>query len=214
MTLLLSGFEPFAGETVNPSWDAIAHLGSGLIAGHQVVTLRLPCVFDHAVSVLQTQMVEIQPAVVLCVGQAGGRSRIGIERVALNVMDAPIPDELGNQPVDVPVIASGPAGYFATIPVKSALARVRNAGIPAEVSNSAGTFVCNAVFYAALHLAEVRALPIKVGFIHVPFSPAQAVLHGGAPSMGVAIMRDAVVLAAEAALTQSTDLLMGAGSSH
>ncbi|GGE42647.1 pyrrolidone-carboxylate peptidase [Agaricicola taiwanensis] len=213
MSVLLTGFAPFAGETVNPSWDAIERLSTGTIAGHAVETLRLPCVFQLAAERLEEAIAATTPSVVISVGQAGGRSRIGIERVAINIDDCRHADESGAQPVDAPVVANGPDAYFATVPVKSILARLMKAGIPAEVSNTAGTFVCNHVFYLARHLAETRLPDMKVGFLHVPFSPLQAVARE-APSMSVTMMRDAVALATEVALTSNGDILLAAGSSH
>jgi pyroglutamyl-peptidase len=214
MTLLLTGFAPFGGETSNPSWDAIERLGSGTIAGHDVVVRRLPCSFEQAAEELQQALVAVRPSVLICVGQAGGRTRIGLERIAINVDDTVYADEAGYRPVDLPVIPGGPAAYFATVPLKATLGRLQKAGVPVEVSQTAGTFVCNHIFYVALHLAATQYPELKVGLMHVPYSPAQAVAHGGAPSMSLTMMRDAVSIAAEVALTTDHDQLLAAGSRH
>lgn len=137
--VLLTGFEPFAGDTVNPSWGAVSPLHGRRIAGHRVVARRLPVVFGASLKTLRAAICETQPRVVLCVGQAGGRAAISIERIAINVDDARIPDNAGACPVDAAIVADGPAAYFSTLPIKSMLAALREADIPAEVSQTAGT---------------------------------------------------------------------------
>uniref|UniRef100_UPI00258BC2E8 pyroglutamyl-peptidase I n=1 Tax=Pseudomonas sp. TaxID=306 RepID=UPI00258BC2E8 len=138
----------------------------------QVVARQLPCVFGAANDALRTAVSTSRPDVVIAVGQAGGRSEISLERVAINVDDASIRDNAGAQPVDVPVVADGPAAYFSTLPVKAIVRALRLRGFPAGVSQTAGTFVCNHVFYGLMHATQNQA--VKAGFIHVPFLPEQA----------------------------------------
>ncbi|HEY0945805.1 MAG TPA: pyroglutamyl-peptidase I [Opitutaceae bacterium] len=182
-TVLLTGFEPFGGETVNPSALAVRALDGRVISGWRVVAAVLPCAFGGALAVLEKQLRAVRPGLVICVGQAGGRAEISVERVAINVDDARIPDNAGAQPIDRPVVARGPAAYWSTLPIKAIVAALRARGFPAGVSQTAGTFVCNHVFYGAMHLLR-RRRGVRAGFIHVPWLPEQAVrVIGGAPSL-------------------------------
>ncbi|HEX2082687.1 MAG TPA: pyroglutamyl-peptidase I [Xanthomonadaceae bacterium] len=172
-TVLLTGFAPFEAEAVNPSWQVVSALKGRRIAGHRVVARELPTEFGASLRMLRHAIREARPRLVLCVGLAGTRSRISLERVAINVDDARIPDNAGRQPVDVPVVRGGPAAYFSTLPIKAMLAALREAGIPVEVSQSAGTFVCNHVFYGLMHALRRRPA-IRAGFVHVPWPAAHA----------------------------------------
>ncbi|TXH72035.1 MAG: pyroglutamyl-peptidase I, partial [Lysobacteraceae bacterium] len=149
--VLLTGFEPFGGERRNPSWEAVRRLRGARIAGHRVVVARLPVAFADSLPVLRRALREYRPALTICIGQAGGRARISLERVALNLIDARIPDNTGAQPVDKPVVVDGPAAYFGSLPVKAMLVALDAAGFSAELSHSAGTYVCNQVFYGLMH---------------------------------------------------------------
>lgn len=211
-TILLTGFEPFGGETDNPSWDAVAALQGRRIAGHRVVSRRLPVVFGESLRVLRSAIRELDPALVLCIGQAGGRSAVSFERIAINVDDARIADNAGACPVDAAIVASGPAAYFATLPIKAMHAAVNRAGIPAEVSQTAGTYVCNHVFYGLMH--ALRGRGIRAGFVHIPYSPQQAARHPGAPSLPVDLVVDALRIAVRVALTTGEDLRVAAGAEH
>src|SRR5207253_6250850 len=184
MKTLVTGFEPFGGESVNPALDAVLRLPPSLGA-LEIMTAALPSVFGRAVAALEDALVATRPDIVLCVGQAGGRAELSLERVAINVDDARIPDNDGHQPIDRPVVAGGPTAYFATLPIKAAVRALREAGLPAAVSNTAGTFICNHVFYGLMHLAATRRLPLRGGFLHVPFLPSQAARLGGTPSMAL-----------------------------
>ena len=186
--ILVTGFEPFGGERMNPSWEIAQALDGWQCEGHVVRAVRLPCVFGDALRALDAALAEHRPALVVCVGQAGGRGEISVERVAINVDDARIPDNLGRQPIDATVHADGPAAYFSTLPIKAIARDVRAAGIAAAVSNTAGTFVCNHVFYALMHrLATAPALAhARGGFVHVPYTPEQAAGRAGVPSMALA----------------------------
>lgn len=160
--VLITGFEPFGGRQVNASWEAVKLLAD------EFDTRLLPCVFDAATDELWDAIERTEPDVVLCTGLADDRTVVSIERVAINVADARIPDNSGAQPVDRPIVADGPAAYFATIPVKACVASVESAGVPVELSNSAGTFVCNHVLYGLLHHAATRRPGLRGGFVHVP----------------------------------------------
>jgi pyroglutamyl-peptidase len=184
MKALVTGFEPFGTDAVNPSREAVLQLAPRL--GELAVETRiLPTVFGRAIAALEDAVATVRPDIVLCVGLAGGRAELSLERVAINVDDARIPDNDGQQPIDRPNVAGGPAAYFTGLPVKAAVLALREAGLPAIVSNTAGTFVCNHVFYGLMHLAASRSLPLRGGFLHVPFLPSQAAQQGGAPSMAL-----------------------------
>src|SRR5436309_2340750 len=184
MKALVTGFEPFGGEPINPALEALERLPPR-IGAVAIATRVLPAVFGQALDALEAAVRESNPDIVLCVGLAGGRAALSLERVAINIDDARIPDNKGRQPIDLPVVAGGPAAYFATLPIKAAAAALREAGLPAMVSNSAGTFVCNHVFYGLMHLAATRRLDLRGGFLHVPYLPSQAARQDGAPSMAL-----------------------------
>ena len=209
--ILLTGFTPFGNEDVNPSWEAVRVLDGTPIGGHVVVARLLPTAFAESQRELALLMDEVEPAILLGVGQAGGRSRVSIERVAINVQDARIPDNAGAQPIDVAVVADGPAAYFSTLPIKAMLKALLAAGLPAEVSNTAGTFVCNHVAYLMLHLAALRR-DARAGFIHIPYLPAQAVRFPNAPSMSREDVVRALSIALEVAATRRGDDHFGAGT--
>lgn len=213
-TILVTAFEPFGGEQVNPSWEAVKELDGCLIDGARVAARQLPCVFGGALDALYTQIDELCPDLVFCVGQAGGRADISVERVAINVNDARIPDNQGNQPIDTPVVAGGPAAYFATLPIKSLTYGLREAGIPASVSHTAGTFVCNHVMYGLLHYLATTQSPARGGFIHIPYLPEQATKHPGAPSMTAETVIAALETMIKLALRHHEDIVFGAGTTH
>jgi pyroglutamyl-peptidase len=206
--VLLTGFEPFGGEAVNPSWQAVQALHGRRIAGHRLVAAQLPTVFGTALTQLHALLRQHRPAVVICVGQAGGRAALSLERVAINLDDALIADNAQSQPIDTPVVAGGPAAYFTTLPVKAMLVALQGKGLAAEVSQTAGTFVCNHVFYGLMHaLATQRACRnTRGGFVHVPWLPEQ-----GTPSMELQEMVAGLRLAVRVALTTRKDLAVAAG---
>lgn len=215
-TLLITGFEPFGGQTVNPSWE-VARTLQGRTLGPaampvRVQALQLPCVFDLALQVLLQHMQHPHLVAVLALGQAEGRSDISVERVAINVNDARIPDNAGGQPVDTPVVTGAPAAYFSTLPIKRIVAGLRAGGLPASVSQTAGTFVCNHVFYGLLHALQGRAVP--AGFIHLPLLPEQAARWPGAtpPSLPLALQVQAIETAARLALEAGPDLPQSGGT--
>lgn len=212
--VLVTGFEPFDNDTVNPSWEAAQRLDGWRCEGHDVLARRLPCVYRAIRPRLSALLDELSPDIVIALGLAGGRVDFSLERVAINVDDARIPDNADEQPIDRPSAADGPAAYFTTLPIKAILRRVRAAGIPASVSNSAGTFVCNHTFYMARHLAETGRHGFRAGFIHVPYLPEQAARHPGAASMSVDTLVAALKIAVETSIRIEHDELVVAGATH
>ncbi|AGE17028.1 pyroglutamyl-peptidase I [Serratia marcescens] len=211
--VLITGFEPFGGERLNPSWEVVKQLNDMELVGTRIVARQLPCVFGAALEALNAAIDEVQPLMVLAVGQAGGRTDITIERVAINVDDARIPDNQGQQPVDEPIVAGGPAAYFSTLPIKAMVSSMREAGIPASVSQTAGTYVCNHVMYGLLHRLSGQR-EVKGGFIHIPYLPEQAAAHPGAPSMAASTVLFALELAVSIALQVEHDLKVAGGATH
>ncbi|WP_421741569.1 pyroglutamyl-peptidase I [Cellulomonas sp.] len=207
--VLVTGFGPFDGQPVNASWLAVQELASQWDAPPELVVRELPVSFRGARQQLRVAIAEMAPDLVVCVGEAGGRAAVGVERVAVNVIDARIPDVDGSAPVDVPVIAGAPAAFFSTLPVKACAAAVRDAGMPVEVSNTAGLFVCNATFYALQHLLAGRP-EVRSGFVHVPRTPAQ--VDPGAPAMSLDDAATALHALLRAALSTTTDLRESAGT--
>ncbi|MCW5582102.1 MAG: pyroglutamyl-peptidase I [Luteimonas sp.] len=205
-TVLLTGFEPFAGAASNPSWEAVRVLHGRRIAGHRVVARELPVAFGASLATLRAAIRAARPGAVICVGLAAGREAISLERIAINVDDARIPDNAGRQPVDTPVVGGGPDAYFATLPVKAILAALRTAGIPAEVSQTAGTYVCNHVFYGLMHALR-RRHGVRAGFIHVP--PA---LDAGARGLPLDTIVDALRIAVRVTLSTDKDARVPAGA--
>ena len=172
MRILLTGFEPFGGDSVNPSWLVAQQLEGMSFAGAQVQAVQLPCVFGISAQVLVQALAQHQPDVVLALGLAQGREGISIERVAINVDDARMADNAGRQPIDTPVVPGGPAAYFSTLPIKRLAQGLQQAGHPAHISQTAGTFVCNHVFYALQH--HLLGQHVMSGFVHLPALPEQA----------------------------------------
>jgi len=208
-TVLVTGFDPFGTSAVNPSWMAVQALHGRQIGGHRIVGAQLPTVFGHSLEALRDLLLRHRPALAICTGQAGGRAALSLERVAINVNDARIPDNAGAQPVDTPIIAGGPAAYFTTLPIKAMLAGLLEAGINAEVSQTAGTFVCNHVFYGLMHDLAVHTelRQTRGGLIHVPWLPSQ-----GQPSMRLDEIVEGIKLAIEYALATVTDIRLEAGA--
>lgn len=207
--MLLTGFDPFGGESVNPSWQAVQALDGRLIEGHRVVAVQVPTAFKASLETLSKALDEHAPRVVVAVGQAGGRDGISLERVAINLIDARIPDNAGDQPVDVPVVADGPAAYFTRLPIKAALQALMREGIAAHVSQTAGTYVCNHVFYGLMHML-CGQLDIRAGFVHVPWSPEQAAQHHQ-PGMALDEVAQALTIILATALTVREDAHFAAG---
>jgi len=213
-TILVTAFEPFGGESLNPSWEAVRALDGKTLGGARIVARQLPVVFSDVLGVLYAAMDEVQPDLILSVGQAGGRSDITLERIGINVDDARIPDNAGQQPVDEPIVADGPAGYFSTLPIKAIVAALREAAIPASVSQTAGTFTCNRVMYGLLHRLHTEGNRVRGGFVHIPYLPEQAAQHPGAPSMARDNVMQALEIAIRVSLETETDLKVAGGATH
>lgn len=213
-TVLITAFEPFENETVNPSWEAVRQLDQHIIAGAKVVAKQLPCVFGQSLDTLCSAIENLQPELVIAVGQAGGRVDITLERIGINVDDARIADNHGNQPVDVPVVTGGPAAYFSTLPIKAIVEAIRQAGIPASVSQTAGTFVCNHVMYGLLHHLQQNGNRTRGGFIHIPYLPEQAARHAGTASLSAETVIAALETAIAVALRTEEDSRISGGTTH
>ena len=181
MKILMTGFDAFGGETINPALKAVQQVRAP--EGVELVKLEVPTVFGKSVQVVTAAIAAEKPDVVLCIGQAGGRDAITPERVAINVMDCTAPDNIGQNPVDEPILPGGENALFATVPIKKMVAAVRQAGVPAKVSNTAGTFVCNQLLYGVLYYCAGHCPATRAGFVHVPFLPQQTIGRPGMPSM-------------------------------
>ena len=208
--ILLTGFEPFGGDAVNPSEQVALALHGQRIDGVRVQALRLPCVFGDALARLQAGLQQHRPQLVLSLGLAANRHGLSLERVAINVDDARIGDNAGEQPVDRPVIQGGPAAYFSSLPIKAMVAAVQQAGVPAAVSQTAGTFVCNHVFYGLMHQLR-RRRGVRGGFMHLPLLPAQAT-QPGLPGLALDVQVHGVRVALLTAMRTQADLSLSGGT--
>lgn len=186
MRILLTAFEPFDGSAINPALEAV-NLIPQKINDISVIKITVPTVFEKSIATVTKAIDEYQPDTVLCVGQAGGRFGITVERLAININDARIKDNEGNQPIDTVIFSDGAPAYFSNLPIKAIVAKIQEAGLPASVSNTAGTFVCNHLMYGVLYHLSKHHPQIRGGFIHVPFAHSQTA-HSAtpAPSMSVA----------------------------
>lgn len=218
LKILITGFEPFGGETLNPSWEVAKQLDGIKVLGAEVVAVQLPCVFATSLKCLSQALEKHQPRMVLSLGQADGRSDFSIERVAINVCDARIPDNAGAQPIDEPVVEGGPAAYFSSLPIKKMAAALKAQGFPAAISQTAGTFVCNQVFYGLQH--ALAGKEVVGGFIHVPLTPMQAAHRVGQSlaSMSTETLKQALLCAIEVMLQHvaqgGADVKLSMGANH
>ncbi len=210
-TILLTGFEPFDGATVNPSAEIVRRLHGRKSGGNPIAGVVLPCRFREATAVLDREIRRLDPALVICLGQAGGRAEITPERIAINVDDARIPDNAGRQPVDRPIVQRGPAAYWSKLPIKAIVTALRARDIPAAVSQTAGTFVCNHVFYGLMHALR-RRRGVRGGFVHLPWLPEQA--GAGQPSLPLDVMLRAVEEMLRVTLRRKRDLRVAGGRTH
>lgn len=214
MKVLITGFDPFGGESVNPAYEAVKLLPD-TIAGAQIIKLEIPTVFSKSGPAVEAGIQEHQPDIVINVGQAGGRSCVTIEKVAINLADARIPDNAGEQPVDEVLQKDGENAYFATIPVKAIVQNVREHGIPCHVSYTAGMYVCNCVMYNVLYMAAKKYPNIRAGFIHVPFAAEQAVdKANGMAFMSLDMIAKSLEYAIEATVQNETDISEAMGTTH
>jgi pyroglutamyl-peptidase len=203
MTILVTGFEPFGGEVLNPSWEAVKRLPDSS-GSARIVLLQVPATYAESIGTVTDTIDRLFPHVVVMVGQAGGRAELSVERVAVNMDDTQSPDNAGVILQDTPIVPQGPAAYFATLPVKKIVEALRTSGYPAIISNTAGLFVCNHLMYGALRHIAVHRMDTLAGFVHVPFLPEQVTERTGTPSMSLetmvaALQRLVELLAAEVA---------------
>ena len=213
MKILVTGFDPFGGERINPASEVLKHLPEN-IAGAEIVTQVIPTIFHRSLFVIEQAIQTHDPDVIVSIGQAGGRKDITVERVAINVDDARIQDNAGQQIIDEPVVKGGPAAYFSTLPIKSMVQRIQSAGIGASVSNTAGTFVCNHVMYGTLHLCAVRYPLKRAGFIHIPFLPEQIKDKPNLPCMELEVIVRGLTEAIAAIVETAEDAKITGGTEH
>lgn len=213
MKVLVTGFDPFGGEAINPAWEAVKAM-KDTIAGSEIVKMQIPTVVGKSIEKIHQKMKELQPDLVISVGQAGGRFGVTPERVAINVTDARIPDNEGNQPIDEPIFPDGPAAYFSNLPVKAMVQAIKDAGYPSVLSNSAGTYICNHVMYGILYYIEKEFPNVRGGFIHVPYAPSQVVNKPSTPSMALADITASLEAAVAAAISSKEDIRAVGGEIH
>ena len=213
MKVLITGFDPFGGESINPAWEAVKVIKDE-IAGAEIVKMQIPTVVGKSIAKIHDKMVEINPDIVIAVGQAGGRFGVTPERVAINVTDARIPDNEGNQPIDEPIFADGDAAYFSNLPVKAMVQEIKNAGYPTSLSTTAGTYICNHVMYGILYYIQKEFPNVRGGFIHVPFAASQVVNKPNTPSMAIADITAAIEAAIKAAVEHHADIKAIGGETH
>ena len=214
MKILVTGFDPFGGEKINPALETIKRLPDTIL-GAQIIKLEIPTVVGKSLAKITEAVEKENPDAVLSIGQAGGRSEITVERVGINIDDCRIPDNEGNQPIDEPVIKGGPAAYFVTVPIKAIVENIKAHNIPASISNTAGTFICNHVCYGVAHLAAARTAagtPMKSGFIHIPFLPEQIIGKPAlTPSMSLETIASGITHALEAIVEHGSDIKVSGG---
>lgn len=213
MKVLVTGFDPFGGEPINPAWEAVKAM-KDTIAGAEIIKMQIPTVVGKSIEKIHQKMKELQPDLVISVGQAGGRFGVTPERVAINVTDARIPDNEGNQPIDEPIFSDGPAAYFSNLPVKAMVQAIKDAGYPSVLSNSAGTYICNHVMYGILYYIEKEFPNVRGGFIHVPYAPSQVVNKPSTPSMALADITASLEAAVAAAVSSKEDIRAVGGEIH
>jgi len=201
--ILITGFEPFGGETINPSLEAVMSL-PGQIDGVAIKKMSLPVVFGKSADVLRAALDAEEFDAVISIGQAGGKAGINIERIAINIDDTKSPDSEGNTPKDAPICPESPAAYFATLPIKKIVSNLIDAGIPAVVSNTAGTYVCNHIMYTALHHAAQNRPQMKAGFVHIPYLPAQTLDKNNAPSMSLDNLIEGLTIIAKTIIAEQS----------
>ena len=214
MKVLVTGFDPFGGEKLNPALEAIKSLPSE-IQGAEVRWLEVPTVFYKSAKILEEEIRIYQPDIVLCIGQAGGRKGLTPERVAINQDDARIQDNEGNQPIDLPIRPDGASAYFSSLPIKAMVQAIKEEGLPASVSNTAGTFVCNHLMYQVLYLVEKEFPTIKAGFLHIPYMMEQVIDKPNTPAMDLVDIVRGIEAAIRATIEYGDkDLKLVGGETH
>lgn len=213
MKILVTGFDPFGGEKINPAIESVKRLPDKILDA-EIIKLEIPTVIGKSVDKIREKIKEVEPDVVLSIGQAGGRPDITVERVGINCDDCRIKDNEGNQPIDENVVEDGPAAYFATIPIKAMVEHIKEGKIPASVSNTAGTFICNHVLYGVCHIKATEYPNMRTGFIHIPFLPEQVTDKKNMPSMALETIVKGLELAIEAIITNEEDIVVTGGKTH
>lgn len=213
MKILVTGFDPFGGEKINPAIESVKRLPDKIMDA-EIIKLEIPTVIGKSVDKIREKIKEVEPNVVLSIGQAGGRPDITVERVGINCDDCRIKDNEGNQPIDEKVVENGPAAYFATIPIKAIVEHIKEGKIPASVSNTAGTFICNHVLYGVCHIKATEYPNMRTGFIHIPFLPEQVTDKKNMPSMALETIVKGLELAIEAIITNKEDIVVTGGKTH
>ena len=205
MKVLITEFDPFGGENINPALEAVKLLPDN-ISDAEVIKIEIPTVFRKSLEKINEEIEKYNPDIVISIGQAGGRFDITPERVAINLDDARIADNEGKQPIDISIYEDGEPAYFSNLPIKAMVNEIKEGGLPASVSNTAGTFVCNHVMYHLLYLVDKKYPNMKAGFIHVPYIPAQVIDKPGKPSMSIADISKGLELAIKAAIENKNDI--------
>ena len=205
MKILITGFDPFGGESINPALEAVKKLPTTILDS-EIIKIEIPTVFEKSLKKIEENIIKHNPDVVISVGQAGGRFGITPERVAINIDDARIKDNEGNQPIDIKIFEDGENAYFSNLPIKAMVKEMNDNGIPASVSNTAGTFVCNHVMYGILYLIDKKYPNMKGGFIHVPYIPSQVVTKPNNPSMSIDDIAKGLELCIKAIIENSSDI--------
>ncbi|MBC2856758.1 MAG: pyroglutamyl-peptidase I [Cetobacterium sp.] len=211
MKILITGFDPFGGESINPAWEAVKAIPS-MVEDVEIIKVQIPTVFNKSVDVMVKAAKETNPDVILCVGQAGGRFDMTVERVAINIDDARIKDNEGNQPIDNAIYEDGESAYFTTLPIKAMVAEMHKDGCPASVSNTAGTFVCNHIMYALLYNIAKNKIAKKGGFIHVPYIPEQVIDKKNVPYMETSRITKSLIACIKAIKNHDSDLKLVGGA--
>lgn len=205
MKILITGFDPFGGENINPALEAVKKLPDTIL-GSEIIKLEIPTVFRKSLETIEKNIIKHNPDVVISIGQAGGRFGITPERVAINMDDARIKDNEDNQPIDISIYEDGESAYFSNLPIKAMVKEMNDNGIPASISNSAGTFVCNHVMYGVLYLIDKKYPNIRGGFIHVPYIPSQVTTKPNMPSMSIDDIAKGLELSIKAVIENSSDI--------
>lgn len=211
MVVLVTGFEPFGGDSINPAYEAVKLMNQS-IQGNVIIKACLPVVFHESLKVLDSLISKENPDIIICVGQAGGRTQISIERVGINIDDARIPDNSHQSPIDEPINPYGSAAYFSNLPIKAITKAISESGIPASVSNTAGTFVCNHILYGLMDMIAQKYPQKRGGFIHVPFAPQQVVNMPNMPSMHLSDIVKALEIAVFTACATEMDITSSDGT--
>ncbi len=210
MKVLVTGFDPFGGETINPAYEAVKLVNDN-IEGAEIIKIEIPTVFGKSMIVIDKAIQKYKPDVVLAIGQAGGRTSMAVERVGINVDDARIPDNDGQQPIDEIIYEDGENAYFSNLPIKKMVFEMQNENVPAVVSNTAGTYVCNHVLYSIMYLIDKKYNNLRGGFIHVPFLPEQ-VKDKNMPSMSLEMIKKGIEIAIKTAVKNESDEKLVGGS--